>query len=203
MPSIAHVESLINMDLREKIKTLISKSCENYLEVSQLLYEVKSEKLFRDWGFKTFKQYYSSDLNLADRRAAYFLKIYEKLVIKNEIDSKDLLEIGWSKAAALLPVINNENKEEWLEKARSLPIQELLTEVRSKDPRKPPVDINILDDVGIEHTDTATFKQVFYLNKEQLQNIKLAFDVANKKAKTENPAYLLDLICLAYLATEN
>jgi DNA modification methylase len=107
----------------------------NFLLMGRILKEI------RDGGYSTALVGEDNenpfDVYLASKKinrvsGMQWIKIYETFVDKLGIEEEKLAEIGWHALLKLLPVVSEENKEKWIEKAEALSLSDLETEIRAK-----------------------------------------------------------------------
>ena len=112
----------------------------SYVELAELLHEVSRGGYFRELkdksgeNFITIGQYADEHLGWKDRKARYFISIYENLVKEAGVKKEDLAELDWSKASqvARLPeAIRKDPKkmDKWIAKAKTIGHRELEVEV--------------------------------------------------------------------------
>jgi len=115
-------------------------------------------------GIAGFNAYVKEELGIESRSAAYYVDLYE-MFSQITTESK-IAKIGWTKLRELLPLrklIDKDNVEEWLAKAKSMTTSELHEEVRS----------TLVD--GGEGGDTRSAKE---------EQVKLVYVVHNDQANT-------------------
>lgn len=123
--------------LREKAKRLAKDLQNKYTNLAEILYVIHSNEYWKNWGFISFEQYALDELGIFRRKAYYLRNIFEKVCKQLKIPKEKIEQESWSKmqkVASLfdLGVVNNENKEEWLEKAKELTVAELDAIVKNK-----------------------------------------------------------------------
>ena len=92
-----------------------------FLELARLLKENKDDKLYKVLGYETFEAYLATpELALSRSHVYTLIQIYEKLVVELKVQPAELVDTEWSKLQIVLPQINENNKEDLLDKARSL-----------------------------------------------------------------------------------
>ena len=105
-----------------------------FIVIGQRLKEIKEKELFHflgDGGYETFESYLGSPELQFDRRKAYYLiQIYSTFCEGLNVKQEDISGIYWTTLRQILPIINKENHEEWIEKARTLSRSDLELELR-------------------------------------------------------------------------
>jgi glutaredoxin len=101
-----------------------------------ILQKIDDCKLYLKMGYSSLFQYCVSALSLSESQSFYFTTVARKAKevpeLKKAIESG---EINLSKARRIVPVINKENKDIWIEKAKSLPQRELEFHVAAENPK--------------------------------------------------------------------
>jgi hypothetical protein len=99
------------------------------MELARTLSEIYHKEYFTDWGYKNFESYIMQELDFSYRKAKYLIEIWDK--IKNtDLDLARLEAIGWTKAAEIARIINDDNAELWLERAEKINARELSTQIK-------------------------------------------------------------------------
>ena len=178
---------------------------------------------FTQWGYATFTDWADKELGIYGRKAEYFRRIWYKLRVENggpmlpeEMEDR-LISIGWSKVKELVRVLTAENAEEWIQRAEDVNLQTLMYDVQrhidnvkkakaqaeeyGTDPDEAAEEAK---NAGIDHEAEVAVTKKFVFFDDQWDNTKLALEKAKKVAGNQgrnNEGYLLDLICMEYLAT--
>lgn len=132
------------------------------LENIKFLTEVYNKKLYKavlgdekaPWSayLGQFETYYSK------QKVFSFIQIYNKFVNELGLDSKILAEFPYSKLGLLVSVVNKENVNEWLEKARELTNQDFQDELRIAQGKKSYLDCEHEDMRKYEICQTCNFR---------------------------------------------
>jgi hypothetical protein len=134
--------------LHRKIVGLRNEADEVFVEIGQLLLQVKEQKLYRVLGFDTFDEYVASpELRLQHTQVYLLLRTVRELypALKDTGDPtyggrtcpmtyRDLVEIGLDKADIIRKIVLTAPEEEgaeWVEKAKLLTKLDLRREVRA------------------------------------------------------------------------
>ncbi len=180
-----------------RVDALVQVVKESYVELTEMLWEIKTEGYFRQVKgkdgnfFDRFEDYVEDRLGWKDRKAEYFIAIYQKLIVEGGASKKALTTIEWSKASQLTSLPEEERKpgkiNKWIEKAQDMKFLDLKAEVantRSTDStaKEPKV------------------KAEFLLVPVQASNVQLAMDTAMKASGSDKKGHNLDLICTEFLA---
>jgi len=107
-----------------------------FILIGQRLKEIKENNLYKhlgDGGYETFESYLSSpELNISRRQAYYFISIYSIYCEKYGVKIEDMEGAKWTGLAESLPVVNENNYEDWLQKSKVLSISDIKIEVRKE-----------------------------------------------------------------------
>ncbi len=142
----------MEVELRDRTKSLYKKIETTYWELGQALYEVwdgvpggyrslhKGEgvqaarrALYEKWGYTSFEEYCEREVGIARRSASSLRHAYwwfeHELSLPAEV--KDRLKcIGKSKMYVMAGFVTNDNVISWLEKAEDLTVEELIKQIR-------------------------------------------------------------------------
>lgn len=110
----------------------------NFLELGKNLYYLKINKFFKVLDYNTFNSYLSSpEVSLSLSTAYALMDIYDTFLVKLKIAQSRLLSLGRGKLEKLLPIIDKNNADNWLNKAENLSITDLILEL--KEEKKEPI----------------------------------------------------------------
>jgi hypothetical protein len=102
-----------------------------FLGMAQGLIKMNDEKLYILMDCKTFNSYLGTLAHELDRSWIYkLMRVYRIFANQLSIPDDRLLEIGPTKLEIISSVVNEENKDEWLDKAGPLSKSDLIAEVR-------------------------------------------------------------------------
>jgi len=123
-------------NLHQEIIKLGNSVGQAFILIGQRLKEIKKGNLFKhlgDGGYDTFESYLASpELQISRRQAYYFISIYSTYCEKYGVKIEEMEGAKWTGLAESLPVVNEKNYEEWLEKSKSLSISDIRIEVRKE-----------------------------------------------------------------------
>jgi len=130
----------------EKIRSVEYENYYNKLEFAQLLYNIKKNKLY-----KISHQYWNDFLK--DIGVPYG-EAYNMLKTRNILEKYNMLgkQLPIRVVKLLIKVINNDNADDLLSKAQSLPYVEFLNEVNM-------IKDNLKSSVECEHNETETWEK--------------------------------------------
>ena len=187
-------------DVRRMILDQIQRTDQALREIAKLLFAVYQRSLFTRWGFKNFQEYVEADLGFKYRKANYLVNIwswYTENVHREDVMDAVWNEIGWSKAKELVGVINDENADHWLARARELNAVQLAEECRKY--------LKLQDggdgDGGGSSGGGDEFKTMsFKLTEDQKANVEEAIELASKMSGSEKKGHNMDLMSTNFIA---
>ncbi len=106
---------------RQALATMREKMEEHFVELGQLLTEMKKEQVYRIYGYDNFKDFVEDEFNLAGSLVSRLVNNYKYYVGQLNLDEESLVNIGLDKLNVLRPVLKKSNpleQEQWLQKAR-------------------------------------------------------------------------------------
>ena len=120
---------------REAVLETIRVYENNSSNLGKLLYDIKENKSFKDWGHKTFEEYVRSEVGMDLRRAYYHISIWKVFGIGLGLSDEQIKRLGWTKAGCLTTlvkcgIINKANIAEWITKAEKLTTKQLNVEAQ-------------------------------------------------------------------------
>jgi len=123
----------------EAVETLKSNLEENFISLGQLLSEIKTTKLFKFKGYKTFKEFVEEEYNLSGSFASSLVSTYELFFNQLHVDEKTAETIGLNKLNMIKPMLKDAAPEEteiWIQKAKSESTADLRDEIKDIRNRK-------------------------------------------------------------------
>jgi hypothetical protein len=116
--------------LRERIQT-------DFLELGQVLSDIKRKGTYKLKGYKTFKELVENEYSIKSSVATKLIAIYELYIEEMNLDESELKSIGHDRLDMIRTFVNNaENlaeKEEWIKTAKTTnaaDLKEKIQEIR-------------------------------------------------------------------------
>jgi len=123
----------IAKNLDNKIDELQGLASLSFLYIGKILKELKEKRLYQYLGedieYQDFESYVQSK-GIQLRKAYYLIQIYSTFIIGLQYKPEELSNIYWTTLRTLLPVVDKDNSEELLAKARSLKRSDLDIEIK-------------------------------------------------------------------------
>jgi len=187
----------IQMTPDEKIEAVgnLKKNMEeNFVQLGQLLSEIRRTKLFKFKGYKTFKEFVENEFNLSGSFAAKIISNFDLFIRELDVDEYSAKEIGLDKLNMIKPLVKQsefQEKHDWIKKAQELPTTELrdeIKEIREQKKNKDKTVKDVLVEQYIEKMVTffncsrkeLNYKLAIYFQDENLEEIK---EIINKKQR--------------------
>jgi ribosomal protein L12E/L44/L45/RPP1/RPP2 len=193
-------QTYLDRDIRKMVLDLRSRMDDSFKSVAKLLFTVYKRSLFVRWGFKDFGEYVEKDLNFSYRKAMYLTNIwswYTEHVTRQDVLDAIWVEIGWAKAKELVGIIDDDNADDWLEKARNMNAIELAAAAKkyleAKDGKE--------GSKKKEKNEAADKTLSFKLTESQKANVLQALEMAGKMSGSDKKGHNLDLMSTNFLAT--
>ena len=158
----------------EAVANLKKNMEENFVQLGQLLSDIRRTKLFKFKGYKTFKDFVENEFNMSGSFAAKIISNFDLFIRELDVDEHSAKEIGLDKLNMIKPLVKQaefNEKQDWIKKAQELPTTELREEIKEIRENKKNKD-KTMKDVFIEQyiEKMVTF---FNCNRKEL-NFKLA-----------------------------
>ena len=154
----------------------------------QLLCEIQEQRYFTSWGFRSFEEYIEGELKFKRRKAYYLINIYRKFVVELELDKIALLDLEWSKAKELVPVITKENADDLLDAIVGMTVSEVQALVKEMQ-----ADPSAVTEPDLNPDDEFT-ELKFTVSSTQRANINAALDMARKMVGSPKLGHCLDIM---------
>ncbi len=121
--------------LDEKATTLAKQYLHTEAELLEVLIQMRKKQVFAELNYSGIFEYCEGRLKLSRAQSYYFKSVAEKSDEVPEINQAiQQGQLTLSQARRIVPVINQENKTEWIEKAKSLNQTELERQVNEVNP---------------------------------------------------------------------
>ncbi len=182
-------EDIAAWKLKEEINEIVKQMGENFFVLSEKLHQVYHGTLFIKWGYETFKDYVESEISFKLRKAQYYVTIWNWFGdLPDEVREK-VIPLGWSKIRLLVGIVNEDNVDEWVEKASDMSVIQLELEAKKY--------LSALKNSGEEippEADTTT-RMTFQVFDDQKEVIDAALELAKGMADSDKKGNLITLIC--------
>jgi len=160
----------------------------SYLDLASNLYEAYHREYYTEkWGYQSWEEYCTKELDQPYRKAMYLIEIWDK-VKALKLPEKKVAALGWSKMKDLVAVLNAENAKDWMEKAKKMTSRELTEAVKI---------VRKSDKTGVDLPTITTM--TFRMSESEASVITDAIEVAKRLCETENAVVALEMICQDWL----
>ena len=171
------------------ISNLLNDNASNDYRVGGLLYRVQKNGWWKD-EYQSFKECIEKEFGLSYRKAMYLMDIYNGLS-EADITWDSVKDIGWSKLKELVKVINTDNLDYWIDKAKSYTVLGLRHLVKEELQKKQ----GTAPDEPSKNVSMFTAQ----VHEDQKETITTALDKAKGDLLTESTGVALDAICMSFL----
>lgn len=181
----------------EAVTNLKQNMEENFVQLGQLLSDIRRTKLYKFKGYKTFKEFVENEFNINGSFAAKVISNFDLFIRELDVDEHSAKEIGLDKLNMIKPLVKQaefNEKEDWIKKAKELPTSELREEIKEIRENKKNKD-KTMKDVFIEqfvekmvtffncNRKELNFKLALYFQDEDLEDMRVV--VKNKQRRFE------------------
>lgn len=195
----------LEMGPEEKIKAImqLAENLENdFVQLGQLLSEVKRTKLFKFRGYPTFKEFVEAEFNLSSSFANKLVSNYDVFVAELDVDELAMKQIGLDKLNMIKPMVKDvpfQESEEWIKKAEQLSTTELREEIKEIKELKKDQNLNPKDVLVDQFFETMVtffncskkelnFKLALYFQDNDLEAIREDIKIKQRRYDAENSA---------------
>ena len=191
MSQVQHdIEKMDDPDQIElEIQKLLASEGMNDFKLGGLLQRLQLTKTFDE--STTFKQHVDAAYGVAYRKAMYLIKNYNGIMAAG-ISWGDVEELGWTKLAKIIDVINADNVKEWVAKAKTVnnsTLKKLVQEALAAGGTD-------LSDAKLQKN----FKtKTFSIPEDEVEAIDEAINSAMTATKTESKGIALSYVCNEFL----
>ena len=181
----------------EAVANLKQNMEENFVQLGQLLSDIRRTKLFKFKGYKTFKEFVENEFNMSGSFAAKIISNFDLFIRELDVDEHSAKEIGLDKLNMIKPLVKQSEfneKQDWIKKAQELPTTELreeIKEIRENNKNKDKTMKDVFIEQYIERMVTffncnrkdLQFKLALYFQDENLEEMRVV--VKDKQQKFE------------------
>lgn len=215
-------------DIHQRIVARKKVADHQYLKMGYDLFTVHEDESYKKLKYETFADYVWGELGIPISKADSYRRLWRHYTKELGVSQDQLEGVGVSRAVAIRAVVKQSNKEEWINKAKTLSWKELKSEITKEQnlrPKhkiqevtsvKPKVDLenpnnapNLMNsDIFVQHDDPKLLKseetlvkKEFFLYPEQLRFILTALQVIEKETGSSKEGYNLASALHELLAT--
>src|SRR3972149_5901335 len=170
--------------LRREILGLSQEIQATSLRLAALLKELRDKNLFRLLGYESLQEFVEKELGFRARKMRALLEILEGFE-RAGVSHEEAATVQPSKAVVIASILTEANRDDWLAKARALPVVELRREVAKAQGRP-------LTDGPLKSWGVALFD-------EQRQTVETAMRLAGLAAWTDIRGIMLVTICQEFI----
>jgi len=146
--SYVPVERLSPDETFEAVHNLKRRLEENFIALGQLLSHIKQRNLYRHKGFESFREFVEAEYNIGSALAGKLVSVYELFVHELDMDDGTMQLIGLDRLSLVKPYVKKadwEVREDWLQKAEELPVNELKAHIKQIREQEKDTDRDIKD----------------------------------------------------------
>jgi len=124
--------------IRSRVLVLRDEMGDAYFELGRLLYRINRDGLYVNWEgpdgspYKSFYDYVEFEVDFAFRKAKYLMSIWWWFAeeLGDQLVMEKIKQVGWTKAAMLVGVVDSQNADVWISKAKNTRVKELRDQTR-------------------------------------------------------------------------
>jgi hypothetical protein len=106
--------------LLERVDALIESIGENFFELGQHLFEIKSLEVYRDREHSSWEDYCDAALPFQYRKADHYIELWELYCQKLGFDFEEIRHVGWSKLVKVKGLIENKtDAKKWIKRCEN------------------------------------------------------------------------------------
>lgn len=189
------IEKITPDEAFDAVPSLMNNVDETYFKLGGLFSVIQSNGWWKDKGYESFREFVEKRFGMHYRKAMYLQNIYVKLV-ESGIPWAKVTDLGWTKLKELVDVLNKDNVDDWVAKAKALSALQLADLVRESKKANPVLTSGLTPDSSTPNATTITFK----VHPDQKAIIKEAVAKAKADAGSEFDAVGLEAIALNYVS---
>jgi hypothetical protein len=121
------------MDIHNQVKEKVEQISESYYDLGELFYNIFETSAYEGLGYVgpgAFEKYCSLEIGYNYQSAIQRIRVF-KTYKELGLTKEELAEISFSNALALVSIINHDNRDYWMNKAKTLTHKELRAEIKN------------------------------------------------------------------------
>jgi len=167
-----------------KLSELSKRIVNDFCEIAELLHETWEFQYHKVWGYSSFQECVEQKFDIKGRKGHFLVQI-AKTVKQLGIEWNDIKEVGWRKSAVIAPILNSENKEQWITEAKELSLAHLSERVKaSKQGREP--------------SDKPPVRMTIQIDEDEQSIINSAIEYARRFEDVKTPSQAIVKICYEF-----
>jgi len=184
----------------EAVANLKKNMEENFVQLGQLLSDIRRTKLFKFKGYKTFREFVENEFNMSGSFAAKIISNFNLFIRELDVDEHSAKEIGLDKLNMIKPLVKQaefNEKQDWIKKAQELPTTELreeIKEIRENNKNKDKTMKDVFIEQYVERMVTffncnrkeLNFKLALYFQDENLEEMRAVVKDKQRKFDETN-----------------
>lgn len=147
---------------------------ENFISLGQLLFEIKSSKLFLFKGYEKFKDFVEAEYQLSGSLAGRLVSTYALYIEEMDLPEGEVKEIGFDRLQMIKPMMQKadwETRDSWISKATEMPTKELREHIKEMKKQDKEAELDLKD----VYVDQYMEKMISWFNCSRKElNFKLA-----------------------------
>lgn len=126
----------VNQTPNEKIEAvhnLKGRLEQDFVELGQLLSEIKDQKLFRYKGYDSFRDFVQAEFGLNYQLCNKLIRVYDLFFNRLDMSEDEVKRYGFEKLSIIAPVLDKadaETRDQWLDAADELSVGELQDQIK-------------------------------------------------------------------------
>lgn len=172
-------------ELDNKVGEMKNSIFDTYFDMGLALKEIRDEGLYKELGYESLEKYVEDRHRFKYRKAAYLISIVENCQLAG-IEKEDIRGVEWSKMKEITPVLTDENRGEWLLKARDMSVEQLRKAVK---------------EAQGEQDYEEKYYLGFSLSPGQKEVVDRALEIAGLLAGSDVKSYQLEIMAQEFIGT--
>jgi hypothetical protein len=195
------ISDLVSEEIRDYMISVAGTIEDGLIEQAGILYHISNEAMYLDWGYKNLEEYANQELDMKIRTAQRMIQVWNYYVV--QVGGIDLLtrmvdeKIGISKLVSMVDVINSENADEWIKKAKEMNRPQL--EATCAQIKRPQGEGDSSSDSEKKISGLKTFQVKLF--EDQREIIEEAIEKAKEISENSSKPALLSFIAQDFVAT--
>lgn len=126
-------ETMTAQEMFDAVHNLKQKLEENFVQLGQLLSQIKKQKLYTKKGYANFKDCVETEFIINGTLAGKLCSVYDLYIDDLDLDDKTIKEIGFDRLNLVKPFVAKADpflQNDWIERAEAMPMGELKEHIK-------------------------------------------------------------------------
>lgn len=132
-PKFAQIETMTPEETFAAVANLKDKLEDSFINLGQLLSEIKRSKLYKRKGYESFKDFVEAEYKMSGSLAGKLVQSFDLFIEEMDVDEATVKDIGFDRLQMIRPLVQKADwgdRDLWVEKAEEMPTKQLREHIK-------------------------------------------------------------------------